>query len=242
VALAASGLAGSDRLAVLDLSENRIGCSGAAAIAGAIESAGARTALRQLDLGFNRIGDAGAAALASMLTAVPSIAALELERNQVGDEGAQALADAIKATPSIQRLNLNFNKITGEGIASIAEALLTSPGSLQELTLAGSPDAGAVESVAMLLRAVPASGCPLQLLDVRGPPLEGDAIEAMAALLASPGVPLVTLRADVARKDDAERIAQVRVMVGCYWVLLLGGVGGGGIPQKQRRCSPATPR
>jgi hypothetical protein len=53
---------------------------------------------------------------------------------------------------------------------------------------------------------------------VRGVPLEGEALKALAALLGSPRVPLVTLRADVAHKGGAERIAQVRDWGCSFWL------------------------
>lgn len=81
---------------------------------------------------------------------------------------------------------------------------------LQELTLAGvSPAEGAQEGAAALLRAVAASNCPLQLLDLRGVALQEKAVEALCVLLQAPHVPVVALRVDVAAKGGAERIAQV---------------------------------
>ncbi|GBF88565.1 hypothetical protein Rsub_01280 [Raphidocelis subcapitata] len=223
-ALAAAGLVGSARLAVLDLSENAITCVGAAHLAAALESAAAdRCALRQLDLGFNAVGDAGAAALARALPAVASLAALELESNAVGDDGALALAEAVRMAPSLQRLNLNFNRLSGRAVAGLADALLCSPGSLHELTLAGACGPGTDEALAALLRAVPACGAPLQLLDVRGPALDGDALEAAAELLSAARVPLATLRADVARKEGAERLAQALPTNASLVNLMLGG-------------------
>lgn len=54
-------------------------------------------------------------------------------------------------------------------------------------------------------------GCPLHLVDIRGVALEGEPLDALCTLLASPA-PLVSLRADVASKEGAERIAQVGIM------------------------------
>lgn len=82
-------------------------------------------------------------------------------------------------------------------------------GSLHELAVAGASGPEAPAALAALLRAVAAGAGPLKLLDVRGVPLAGDALDALCELLAAQRVPLATLRADVACKEGAERIAQV---------------------------------
>jgi hypothetical protein len=101
--------------------------------------------------------------------------------------------------------------------------LLPAAGSLVELALAGASGEGAGDALASLLRAAAASACPLRLLDVRGCPLTGGALDALCALLRSPHVPLATLRADVATKEGAERIAQVLPGNSTLVSLMLGG-------------------
>eukprot|EP00877_Chromochloris_zofingiensis_P001130 jgi/Chrzof1/11017/Cz05g20160.t1 len=219
VALCDTPLIQSGRLNVLDLSENKITCSAVALLAGTLQAAGGACPLKQLDMSFNQIGDKGACAISSMLSSVPLLA-LELEGNQIGDVGGLALASALKRAPLLQRLNLNHNRFTAQTLAALADAIRLTSGSLQELAVAFALGGGKV-AAADVLRAA-ASSTQLQLLDIRGIPLEQQAIDELCHLLAA-GTPLVTLRADVSSKEAAEQVARALTANSSIMHLMLGG-------------------
>jgi hypothetical protein len=96
-------------------------------------------------------------------------------------------------------------------------------GALSELALAGASCEGAPDALASLLRAAAAGAAPLRLLDVRGCPLGAGALDALCALLHSPHLPLATLRADVATRECAERVARAVSGNTTLSSLVLGG-------------------
>ena len=81
----------------LNLSSNRIGDAGAAAIARAIGDGGLKS-LQQLHMAHNDIGDGGALALAEAFTAAKAhpIETLSLQHNNIGDAGLKAIAQSLK--------------------------------------------------------------------------------------------------------------------------------------------------
>ena len=91
------GLSAAGQLLEIDLADNRIGCSGAKAVACALD-AGDRS-LQRLTLARNRIGDDGAEALALMLQAHATLAFVDLSDNCIGKAGVRALRRASKANP-----------------------------------------------------------------------------------------------------------------------------------------------
>ena len=91
------GLSAAGQLLEIDLADNRIGCSGAKAVACALD-AGDRS-LQRLSLARNRIGDDGAEALALMLQAHATLAFVDLSDNCIGKAGVRALRRASKANP-----------------------------------------------------------------------------------------------------------------------------------------------
>ncbi len=100
------------------------------------------------------------------------------------------MAAAAKGAVSLQRLNLNTNQLGAKALTALAEALRLNPVGLQELAVSlgvGSQEGGqhvpvefnghegegggTMAAVAGLLRAAAVSS-QLQLLDIRGMPLE----------------------------------------------------------------------
>ena len=82
-------------LRALNLSSNKIGDSGAAAVASLL----AACPLEELTLSGNAIGDLGANSLAQAVQASATIQRLYLGDNNIGDAGADSLADALAARP-----------------------------------------------------------------------------------------------------------------------------------------------
>lgn len=123
-----------DALAALDLSWNRVGAAGAAALASGLAglarlrlyhndlgadgaAAIARRAgpLRALNVCGNAIGDAGVAELAC--GRLDSLEELALGWNDIGDDGARAIAAG--QWPQLAFLNVRANRLDAEGAAAV---------------------------------------------------------------------------------------------------------------------------
>ncbi|KAF6262551.1 hypothetical protein COO60DRAFT_614938 [Scenedesmus sp. NREL 46B-D3] len=211
-------VAGSDSLTVLDLSENSITDDGVTVLAGVLDVDGLSCPLKQLDLSFNRLQDNGCCALASMMANVPLLA-LELEGNLIGDPGCVALAAALKGALCLQRLNLNHNKFSSQALAAIADAVRVNTSTLQELAVAGAT--GGEDGLSVLLLSA-CNSRHLQLLDIRGLPIQEHGVDALCQLLAS-SAPLTTMRLDVASKEAAETVAQALARNSSLLHLMMGG-------------------
>ena len=85
-------------LTELDLHDNVIVDSGAAALAKAVEI---NSTLTHLKLSFNGIGHSGAAALAKAVEINSTLTHLDLSENRIGDSGAAALAKAVEINPTL---------------------------------------------------------------------------------------------------------------------------------------------
>lgn len=130
-ACALAGAVGARDLVDVDLSWNRIGAQGAAALAGALPQ------LRALRLYHNDVGAEGARAVAD---AAPSLERLNLCGNGVGDDGARhlarglacvrdlalgfddlgdAAARSLACLRSLETLNLRANRIGRDGAAAL---------------------------------------------------------------------------------------------------------------------------
>ena len=104
VAAIALGLARSESLLELDLSENRLRDDGATALAEAVLSMGR---LNTLDLASNLIGDEGAAALGHALARHGALEKLVLRNNLgIGDAGGRALAEGLQRNGSLKELDM----------------------------------------------------------------------------------------------------------------------------------------
>ena len=75
-----------------NLSYNRIGDEGTAALSDALKT---NSTLETLELQDNNIGAAGAQSLAGMLQVNRSLTSLNLALNQIGAGGAKAIADSL---------------------------------------------------------------------------------------------------------------------------------------------------
>ncbi len=122
--------AGSTRLARLNLSGNRFGSAGVAALA---RSLAANAHLTELVLRGNAIGAEGAAALSAALCGSGggngservnhTLAVLDLTGCALGDAGCERLSTALAANATLQTLLLADNGIGDAGVRALSEAL-----------------------------------------------------------------------------------------------------------------------
>ena len=108
------------RLQKLDLSDNGISASGAAAISKMLQI---NTCLQELNLSFNCIGDAGASSIANVLDENLTLRCLSLRRNRIGNEGACAFAAKLPTMRGLKELVMIKNSIDQEGAAALLDGL-----------------------------------------------------------------------------------------------------------------------
>lgn len=128
-------------IATLDLTKNKIGAEGAAALGDALRT---NTTLTDLGMAKNPLEDAGCAAIADAVGAntESGLCRLDLSQCSFGDIGATALADALETDggkqwgTQISALFLGRNAISDEGADVLADALEDSI-NLKELYLGG---------------------------------------------------------------------------------------------------------
>jgi len=137
------GIAGMFAEARCDLSQRKIGDSGAKVVAEAMKHT-AMAAMESLELQKDDIGDEGAKALGEGLKVNNTLWRLYLNENSIGDAGAQALADGLKQNNTLEKLWLQRNSIGDAGAQALAEGLKVNK-SLQILELCANSigDAGA---------------------------------------------------------------------------------------------------
>jgi len=116
--------------ALCDLSDLKIGDSGAKVVAEALKS----STTQRLYLGNNDIGDEGAEALADSLKSNSSLVELYLPSNNIGDRGAEALAESLQINGSLGQLDLQNNNIGDPGTEVLAAGLMQNR-SLRRLSL-----------------------------------------------------------------------------------------------------------
>ena len=104
----------------LDLSENKIGDSGACFLSDAIK---VNTVLTNLHLSGNRTGDSGAGFLSDAIKVNTVLTKLDLSVNRIGDSGAASLSDAIKVNTVLTNLNLSGNEIGASGAGFLSDAI-----------------------------------------------------------------------------------------------------------------------
>ncbi|KAL9975260.1 hypothetical protein ACROYT_G012404 [Oculina patagonica] len=105
----------------LNLSENRIGDSGAGSLSEALT---VNTTLAHLNLGVNEIGGSGAGFLSEALRVNTTLTNLNLAANNIVDYGARSLSDALTVNTTLAELNLNDNKIGVFGAGALSKALI----------------------------------------------------------------------------------------------------------------------
>jgi len=96
------------QLTDLDLFKNGIECEGAQAIA-------CLSRLTRLDVDSNKIGPKGAQAIACL----SRLTNLDIRKNNIGDEGARAIA----LMPSLKHLDIQFNDLDADGLIVLMESL-----------------------------------------------------------------------------------------------------------------------
>merc|ERR1712166_340631 len=105
------------------LKGNGIRCSGAKAVAEAIESG---AGIEYLDLSNNKIASNGGKALADALKdPAASLKVLKLDENQIRDRGAVAFGHALVKNKQLQELLLASNAIKGDGATALGDGLCT---------------------------------------------------------------------------------------------------------------------
>ena len=108
------------QLAFLCLDSNDISAAGATALAPALSRL---FALTELNLSGNRLGADGAEALAPALGRLSQLAALSLARCRLGAAGAAALVAPLALLTALTVLRLDYNGIGADGAVSLAPAL-----------------------------------------------------------------------------------------------------------------------
>lgn len=110
------------RLEGLDVADNRIGDTGARALARLLRSSGT---MKWLGLSGNEIGDGGAAALASAFGAGTRLRVLDLKLNPIGDQGADAIAGAAESggLRDLERLSIWSKRMTRVGVERLKLAV-----------------------------------------------------------------------------------------------------------------------
>jgi Ran GTPase-activating protein (RanGAP) involved in mRNA processing and transport len=106
------------RAEVVDLSNNSIGCSGAAALC----ADGRCASLLVLNLGENAISWSGAKALAANLQG-GALEELVLDANPLGDAGGAAIAALVESLPRLAHLRLCRCDLGVDGLIALASAL-----------------------------------------------------------------------------------------------------------------------
>ena len=101
--LIASDLQFMAALTKLWLNDNKIGDTGAKAIAEALK---VNAVLTVLDLQVNQIGDEGAKAIAEGLKVNAVLTVLDLQINKIGDKGAKAISKSLKVNAVLTELSL----------------------------------------------------------------------------------------------------------------------------------------
>lgn len=120
VPVLAKVLAANNTLTTLNISDNRIGDSGARAIAEALQE---NHTLTTLDISGSDIGDAGARAIAEVLRKNHTLTTLDISINDIDEAGARALAEALQENRTLKTLNISSNYIDVPGARAIAAAL-----------------------------------------------------------------------------------------------------------------------
>ena len=109
-------------LRTLELGGNRLGSTGASALACALLKAPSRS-LSVLGLAENDLGPDGMCALRPALCGLQSLVHLNLNANRLMAAGAFHLADALRALTTLTALELNFNFLEEQGTRSLAPVL-----------------------------------------------------------------------------------------------------------------------
>lgn len=101
----------------LDLNFNKIGCSGAIALADVLLS---NCILERLDLGFNKIPCSGVEALAKALQSNRTLTHLDLRHNNIDDSGVTEFAETLNQNCTLTYLDLSLNPIGELGAQNLA--------------------------------------------------------------------------------------------------------------------------
>jgi len=118
--LIASDLQFMAALTKLWLNDNKIGDTGAKAIAEALK---VNAVLTVLDLQFNQIGDEGAKAIAEGLKVNAVLTVLDLQINKIGDKGAKAISKSLKVNAVLTELSLFFNNMGDAGKTAVQDSV-----------------------------------------------------------------------------------------------------------------------
>ena len=120
------------RLSCEEEPENRIGPSGASALARALTK---NSTLKCLILAFNHVRDSGAQAFADALRINSTLTQLDLSWNDIGDLGTEAICKALQSNHVMTHLDLCYNTIGDSGAETLAGALQSPATQLSHLDL-----------------------------------------------------------------------------------------------------------
>ncbi|MBU4387060.1 hypothetical protein KJ644_01165 [Candidatus Dependentiae bacterium] len=177
------------KLTYLDIRSNKIGPSGAKSIAEALPNC----KLTYLDIGANNIDDAGAQAIAKALkNETCNLTYLDIRSNRIGSAGGQALADALKdPNCKLTFLDIEWNNIHNVGAQCIANALIDPNCKLISLIIAYNK-IGDTE-VKALADALKDPNCKITYLDIGGSNIGDEGAKALAEALKNPNCKLTSL-------------------------------------------------
>jgi hypothetical protein len=166
---------------VLNLSTNKLGNRGAAAVALLVSTKAGAGPLESLDLQMNRIASEGAEKLCMALHRNTTLQTLHISSNDLGVEGAAWLAAALAVNSTLKTLSFDYNMIGDEGADRIAEGLSKNIG-LSKLALRGNEigERGG-KSLATSLQ----SNSTLTFLDMDANEIEDAGAEAFLQMLVS---------------------------------------------------------
>lgn len=129
-----AGLVKNNTLTHLDLSHNKIGDDGAAALAVILSKKD--VALKTIDLSDNCIRGDGAKSLGRALGSNTSVESMSLRLNRIGDSDGASFFELLQPNASIGKLDMSNNQLGPESAKSIAE-FLKGQTTIVTLTLAG---------------------------------------------------------------------------------------------------------
>lgn len=114
------GLKSSRSLTMLDISENRIGSTGAHCIASVL---GMTTRLKQVFMNSCDIGVEGSHSIFSSLQSNMTVEVLSCNDGGFGDDGCESIAAMLRSNQRLKHLDISENGIGFEGISSIFRAI-----------------------------------------------------------------------------------------------------------------------